>query len=299
LHWAEAGQIPVKTNHAPALLLFDCSGGVDRRLRALSEHSFEDFVRRISRLPVLLMCLRLLDYYASNDPKIGVSTISKTPFATEWIDLLGSVLYSRHEQSKFVHYDFDQKTTALGKALKEESPEVAAILEDRDGNPNAVWRMAEALTTIMGRENTLGHLLKCVSSSTLIDRPNGLAVRRRIKEVGSSTGRQTREVRSMVLSDTSLDYLVHVHLLRSGNGSGFRALSLKEFLRTIRERYGFCVDEAPRGMTISNDLLQTNRKALERRLRDLGLLIGVNDAEEMKRLTPRFESLQQHNDDAY
>ena len=42
-------------------------------------------------------------------------------------------------------------------------------------------------------------------------------------------------------------------------------------------------------MTISNALLQRNRMVLERRLRDLGLLVGVNDAERMKRLQPRFE----------
>ena len=42
-------------------------------------------------------------------------------------------------------------------------------------------------------------------------------------------------------------------------------------------------------MTISNELLQRNRAILERRLRDLGLLVGVNDAEAMKRLSPRFE----------
>ena len=43
-------------------------------------------------------------------------------------------------------------------------------------------------------------------------------------------------------------------------------------------------------MTISNEVLGRNRATLERRLRDLGLLIGVNDAERMKRLTPRFEA---------
>jgi hypothetical protein len=43
-------------------------------------------------------------------------------------------------------------------------------------------------------------------------------------------------------------------------------------------------------MTISNDLLQANRTTLERRLRDLGLLVGVNDAEAMKRLRPRFDT---------
>ena len=86
-----------------------------------------------------------------------------------------------------------------------------------------------------------------------------------------------------------LDYLVHLHLLKSGNKLGVRALSFGKFLEVLRERYGFCVDTAPPGMTISNELLQRNRAILERRLRDLGLLVGVNDAEAMKRLEPRFE----------
>jgi len=40
---------------------------------------------------------------------------------------------------------------------------------------------------------------------------------------------------------------------------------------------------------ISNELLRLNRIVLERRLRDLGLLVGVNDAEAMKCLRPRFD----------
>jgi len=130
---------------------------------------------------------------------------------------------------------------------------------------------------------------KCLDSCLHLDHPNGLAAKRRVRQSNSITDRKTREIRSLILSDTALDYLVHLHLLQSGNSSSFRALSYKEFLRTIRERYGFCVDEAPPGMTVSNELLQANRKILERRLRDLGLLEGVNDAEAMKRLTPRFE----------
>ena len=49
-------------------------------------------------------------------------------------------------------------------------------------------------------------------------------------------------------------------------------------------------------MTISNDLLQLNRAILERRLRDLGLLIGVNDAEAMKHLMPRFRPVEAENE---
>jgi hypothetical protein len=78
-------------------------------------------------------------------------------------------------------------------------------------------------------------------------------------------------------------------VLPSGNRPGVRSLSFKGFIHKLHDRYGFCVDVAPPGMAISNNLLQANRAILERRLRDLGLLIGVNDAEAMKCLRPRFE----------
>jgi hypothetical protein len=48
-------------------------------------------------------------------------------------------------------------------------------------------------------------------------------------------------------------------------------------------------------LSVSNDLLRENRSLLERRLRDLGLLVGVNDAESMKYLRPRFEPAQEQN----
>ena len=85
-----------------------------------------------------------------------------------------------------------------------------------------------------------------------------------------------------------IEYLVHLHLLRGGNKPDVRRLSFGEFIDALRDRYGFCIDVAPLGMSISNELLQRNRTMLERRLRDLGLLAGVNDAEAMKRLRPRF-----------
>ena len=112
--------------------------------------------------------------------------------------------------------------------------------------------------------------------------------------MGERVTRRRRDLRSLVFTDSVLEYLVHLHLLRSGNKPGTRALSFKEFIHTLRDRYGFHVDTAPAGMTISNALLQENRAVLERRLRDLGLLVGVNDAEAMKRLRPRFEPVEEH-----
>lgn len=127
--------------------------------------------------------------------------------------------------------------------------------------------------------------------------PNGMASRRKSKTTDMVTGTKTRDVRSLVFTDTVLDYLVHLHLLPSGNQGGTRTLSFKDFLHILRERYGFYVDAAPPGMQISNDMLQRNRAVLERRLRDLGLLAGVNDAEAMKRLVPRYRLEEDMNHD--
>jgi hypothetical protein len=133
----------------------------------------------------------------------------------------------------------------------------------------------------------------------LVAQPNGLARKRTVtRQVATGTGARRREVRSLLLSDSVLDYLVHLHLLRPGHKPGQRPLSLKEFLQILRDRYGFYVDTVPEGMTVSNEHLQLNRRTLERRLRDLGLLLGVNDAESMKRLTPRFLPSKEAADDA-
>jgi hypothetical protein len=61
-------------------------------------------------------------------------------------------------------------------------------------------------------------------------------------------------------------------------------------LKLLRERYGFYVDQSPPNMEVPHELLQRNRRVLERRLRDLGLLVGVNDAEKMKKLRARYRT---------
>ena len=61
-------------------------------------------------------------------------------------------------------------------------------------------------------------------------------------------------------------------------------------LPTANAIRAFFIDRAPPGLPIPGDILMHNRAFLERRLRDLGLLTGVNDAERMKRLRPRFEA---------
>lgn len=288
--WAETGEIRKKSEQQPAYLFVDCSNGIDRRLRALAEQSMDDFMRRSERFPVVLMALRLLDQGARYDPKIGRLNIPTRPYATPWLNLLGELLHQRREEAAPILYYFGRKAQELAERLGEEYPEAAKLLKDEHAEPNPVWRLAEALTSLQGRRNTQANLIDFINSVVLSDRPNGLAKKRKVTRVDiSGSARKQREVRSLVFTDPVLDYLVHLAVLPPGSRQGVRLPSFKSFIRHLRERYGFCIDAAPPGMTISNELLQANRAVLERRLRDLGLLISVSDAEAMKHLQPRFE----------
>jgi hypothetical protein len=291
--WAESGHVTEVCDQKPPFLFVDCSNGLNRHLRSLAEQSLDDFMRRIESVPVILMALRLLDRAAKYDPQIKALKIPTRPDASEWLNLLGDLLFERRSEARMVLYDLERKAGELSEKLQEEYPEASKLLNSAEQS-HPVWLLAECLTHLQGRQNTQANLVKCIESALLMERPNGLASKRSVGRVDiDSATRKRRDLRCLVFTDSVLDYLVHLHTLNGGNRGGVRCLSFKEFLLVLRHRYGFCVDEAPRGMTISNELLQANRVALERRLRDLGLLVGVNDAESMKRLNPRFSPLSE------
>ena len=287
LAWAKTGKICKRGDQEPAYLFVDCSNGVDRQLRGLAEQSMDEFMRRVERFPTILMALRLLDYRARYNRKIKELEIQTRPYATAWLNLLGALLHDRHPQAQFIRYIMEEDAEKLAEKLKDEYTEAAQILHNAENQPNPLWPLAEALTALLG-SHTRGNMMRMIDSMLLINRPHGLASKRKTRRRAAGIGTRQRDVRSLVFTDAVLDYLVHLHVLRNSNRSGVRALSFKAFMGSLHERYGFAVDVAPPGLDISNDLLQRNRAILERRLRDLGLLVGVNDAEAMKRLQPRF-----------
>ena len=286
LAWAETGEICMRGDQEPAYLFVDCSNGVDRQLRGLAEQSMDEFMRRVERFPTILMALRLLDHRARYNREIkGLET---RPYATAWLNLLGDLLHGRHPHAQLIRYTMEEDAEKLAEELEDEYGEAAQMLHNVENQPNPLWRLAEALTSLLGPNTRRGDMMKMIDSMLLINRPHGLASKRKTRRSVAGIGTRQRDVRALVFTDAVLDYLVHLHVLQNGNRSGVRAFSFKAFMGTLHERYGFAVDVAPPGLDISNDLLQRNRAILERRLRDLGLLVGVNDAEAMKRLRPRF-----------
>lgn len=290
LAWPATG---VVVDASPSPVFVDSSAGTDPELRSVAEQSMDDYLRKLERLPVVLMALRMLDYrtrlHSAVQKRLQRGELSWSPSAKDWIDYLGAVLHGQCSESRRILDGFEINAEELAEEKYQNGDaDVAEELRRDDVQPNPVWRLAEALTSGQGPK-VHSAFRKLVESSLHIDRPNGLATKRRVRRAPTgSSGRQSRVVRSIVFTDAVLEYLVHRHVLPSGSGRKIRRVSFGDFIDTLRKRYGFCVDQAPPGMKISNTVLQANRSCLERRLRDLGLLVGVNDAEAMKRLRPRF-----------
>ena len=286
--WEATGRVTDVDIQRPAPLFVDCSNGADRRLRLRAEQSTDDLMRRLERVPVVLMALRLLDYEARSRPRIKLQKVATRPYATEWLNLLGDLAHHRHAEAQRVAFAIEDKAEKLAEKLAEDHDDVAGSLGDADDQRHSVWRLASGLMALKGASDFQKHFIGMVDSILAVGRPNGLAVKRTTTRGSGPGTRRRREVRALVFTDSVLDYLVHLHLLPGPKGGA--DANIVSFLDFLREDYGFHVETAPPGMTISNEVLGRNRAALERRLRDLGLLIGVNDAERMKRLTPRFEA---------
>lgn len=286
-HWEATGKVTEVDDQHPAALFVDCSGGADRRLRLRAEQSADDLMRRLERVPVILMTLRLLDCEARSRPRIRSQQVATRPYAGEWLNLLGDLHHNRHPEAPYVALLIEDKAEKLANRVADDHDDMAIMpRDDRDDAPHPVCRLAGGLMTLMGRQPR-EDLTRLVDSSLAVGRPNGLAVKRTTTRGSGPGTRRRRDVRALVFTDSVLDYLVHLHMLPGPKGG--TDANIVSFLAFLRDDYGLHVDTEPPGVTISNEILGRNRAVLERRLRDLGLLIGVNDAERMKRLTPRFE----------
>jgi hypothetical protein len=288
--WVEKSRLPGLSEQTPWPLFVDCSSGIDFDLRRVSEQSVANCRRRLENGAVILMLLRLLDYEVQHSEIPDKERPLKSPDATEWLNLLGQVLAGDHPEAKDIARGVRKDSSKLLEALHEEEEEsAAAILGDGGDTRNPAWKMAEALVTLMGRKPRES-VSEFFRHAAMTDEPNGMSLSRRAQVRAAEGNYRMASLYSMVLSDTMLDYLVHRHLRRTGKGFKRHDLSLAKFIDLLRERYGLHVDQAPPDVAISSDTLARNRWFLERRLRDLGLLVGVNDAESMKRLRQRFEA---------
>jgi hypothetical protein len=241
---------------------------------------------RYERLPVLMMLARVIDDRARFDRKLRDALPTSGPDSSPWLNTLGDIFHERHDRSDSILNGLDEDCLRLAEALEQESPEIAQAL--KVGAINPALRLAEALIDLIGYQQQGANFLKALDSSLMPNRPNGLAFKRRVTRRQSGAAKAF-DLRSIVLSHSLLDFLVHRHLRKDGKGKATQTLTLRKFLDLLRTRYGLHIDREPDGLSVPQELLRANKMWLERRLRDLGLLVGVNDAESMKQLRPRFD----------
>lgn len=299
IRWSDNGMIPEKDAMVPFPIMIDASGNADTSLRDISERSNMLFRQALNRLPAILMHARLLDYFLQKEGETPVSELpSRAPVATEWLNLLGSLLNGSHDEARDGERFFRRILRELRDRAnqEEDGKELADLLGEEMTNDMHARVLAEVLSSAFALTSGGGEQIpKALASALMTDEPNGLAKKRKVSALGARRAgqRRTEDAVSFVLSNTVLEYLVHRHLRRNGKGRKAQTLSYPQFLRIMRERYGFFVDQSPPNLQVPNDLLQRNRKTLERRLRDLGLLTGVNDAESMKKLKARYHTAQE------
>lgn len=288
--WERTGSVPRDkvSGQEPWPLFVDCSLGQHKALRGVSESVMSECAARYERVPVILMQMRLLDERARFDQKLKNEIPSPFPDARPRLDLLGSLLHERHERSGMILSNLDEDCQRLSEELTAagEAPAIVETLQIESSG--AVQRLAQALVDLIGDTQQGANFRKALDNSLMTDRPNGLAIKRRVQRTEEGR-KKSMDLRAIVLTNAMLDFLVHRHLRKDSKGQPEQVLSLKRFLEILRLHYGLYVDREPPGIPIPQDLLRANKLWLERRLRDLGLLVGVNDAESMKQLRPRFE----------
>jgi len=297
LSWDKKNDINLAKDDHPWPMFVDCSSGANNDLRRLAEESFEDCYRRLDRLPITLMTMRILDQAVSydEDMRSEVKALKANPNSEAFLNLLGSVRDGSHENANYLNKELKKKCRELAEAFDEDDEQlsIAELLRNPDVDP--ATRLGESLVALMGDNLNRSHFQRAAESCLMLDSPCGLAKKRKIGVTMIGKKRLT-DARSIVLTNTMIDFLVHRHLRKEKKGKSTRDLSLQQFLTLLRERYGLYVDRAPEGLPIANDYLAANKKFLERRLRDLGLLVGVNDAETMKRLTARYQAEENENE---
>lgn len=286
IHWERNHELP-DLKHCPSFNMFaDASIGSDPRLRDLAEASGFELSRFIHEATNALAVVRVSDSCARNNRRLK-EFVPTVQGVFDWLNLLGAVRRGDHIASDSFLDGISEKCAMLltNLEIQGDSTETSELLRSSLATQDPTRALAEALTLSMGSKVLQTHYFKFLDSAGMANEPHGLLKKRRVSRLLESGKKHTGDARSVILSNALLDTLVHTQLAKNDG-----TVSFQSFLQALKNDYGILVDEAPNGVSADREDLLRNRSILEKRLRDLGLLVGVNDAESMKRLRARYRT---------
>src|SRR5690606_11123362 len=135
--WEQTGNLPTYEEQRPWTFFVDCSTGNDKSLRLLAEESMSHLIRRLGRLPIILMCMRIIDTKIRSDRQMRDSLPVTYPDATDFVNLLGSLYKENHPRSEKLLDSLDEACLLIADALKEN--DIEQELQDLlRGNSNPI-----------------------------------------------------------------------------------------------------------------------------------------------------------------
>ncbi len=284
VEWEKTGTVPHENDQIPVMVFVDASNGAIADLRNESERSFSDILSLLDDAIAAMACIRVLQENVKYDQTFQL-LFGESDGNAERLNKLYRIRKQDVPGAEMAIGIISRYVAALGEKLNKEDlcpPAQQVLLKNTGSDP--VRALGEALVELRGGGDLRSRFLKLLDSAGMSLEPHGLVRKRSVKRKMSDGSRRQTEARSIALSDELLEALVHTHLFEREF-----PVSYQEFLTLLRDRYGLCVDQAPPGHGIPQELLVRNRNILERRLRDLGLLRGVNDSESMKLLRSRYK----------
>lgn len=291
--WEINGSLPnndVK-NFKPSPIFVDLSMGLDNEIRIKSEESMLSIHKMINQFGENLMILRILDVYSKREDEYrrDLRALEENPIGIDLINYLGDIYVDIDKKHKEFHRIIKRIVNEIRENLEEndETVDYLNLLTEFE-NDNSIKTLAKLLSKFMGTKSLYTKYIAFLNSCLLINEPNGFAKKRRVSRTDAYGKEKKIEVSSFTLSDVFLDFLVHRYLV-SEKADTIIYLTLNQFIEKLKENYNIYINESPEGMNINGEILIRNKEYLEKRLRDLGLLTGVNDADEMKELKNRFQ----------
>ena len=284
-YWAKKGEVLDYDDQMPYQVFIDCSGGDNRAIRVLAENSWDNLSRKIASATTAIKGFQFIEHLvgemggSSKLRRDEVNFKEKSP--REKLEAAGEILTNEnHKVNTYIEMRLIQFLESISNETRAEP--LGNLFQMESYLALGAGRVvADLMGTNLTVQKTIG-LMK-----DLLHEGEGPAAamviwrQTRNKVGGNSKSKVTREI---VASDIFLETFVHRLLIDPQSGDP-RNLTLRLFIDEIGSRYGLFVDEEP---SASSHLLAENRSYLEERLRALGLLVGVNDSENMKILRPRF-----------